>query len=180
MFRIPVDSTLDLVLLESRHAPMLYAVVDENRDHLRRYLPWVDGTRSAQDSLTYLQMTLDQFARSLSLNVGIFTQGQLAGMCGYHVIDWNNRHTGIGYWLAEKYQGKGLMTRSVRALAVHAFASLGLHRLEIRAAVENRKSRKVAERVGFQFEGTCRGAEWLHDRYVDHAVYGLLANEWKS
>ena len=178
MFRIPVDKSLDLALLEVRHASMLFALVEENREHLRRYLPWVDATRTVNDSITYINATLEQFARSQSVNVGIFTQGMLAGICGYHVIDWANRRTALGYWLAASFQGRGLMTRSVRALTAHAFSSLGLHRLEIRAALENKRSRQVAERAGYRFEGICRGAEWLHERYVDHAVYGLLSTDW--
>lgn len=180
MFRMPIDRGLELVLLEHRHAGMLYALVDENRDHLRRYLPWVDGTRSVNDSMVYIQATLEQFARSQSLNCGIFHRGALAGMIGYHTIDWVNRRTAIGYWLSAGWQGHGLMGRSVRALTAHGFTALGLHRLEIRAATENRRSRAVAERSGYHFEGICRGAEWLHDRFVDHAVYGALATEWKD
>jgi ribosomal-protein-serine acetyltransferase len=180
MFRMPVDETLELVLLEQRHAPMLFALVEENRAHLRRWLPWVDATRTMHDSLAWIQGALDQFAKGMSLNVGIFTRGMLAGVCGYHTIDWTNRRTAIGYWLAANYQGKGLMARSVRALTTHAFASLQLNRLEIRAAVENKRSRSVAERLGYKLEGHCRQAEWLYDRFVDHAIYGLLASEWRG
>ncbi|MCX7275670.1 MAG: hypothetical protein NTV19_21590, partial [Burkholderiales bacterium] len=63
MFRIPVDPTLDLVLLEPRHAGLLFALVDENRAHLRRWLPWVDATRGVGDSAAYIHATLGQFAR---------------------------------------------------------------------------------------------------------------------
>ncbi len=180
MFRMPVDATLDLVLLEPRHAPLLFSLVDENRAHLRRYLPWVDGTRAVNDSVGYITASLEQFARSQSLQVGLFTDGTLAGMCGYHMIDWNNRRTGIGYWLAQSHQGKGLMTRAVRALTTHAFSSLGLHRLEIHAAMENAPSRGVAERLRYTQEGVAKGAEWLHERWVDHAVYAMLAERWRA
>jgi ribosomal-protein-serine acetyltransferase len=180
MFRMPVDESLELVLLEQRHAPMLFALIEENRAHLRQWLPWVDANRSMADSLGWIQMTLDQFAKGMSLNVGLFTRGMLAGICGYHTIDWANRRTSIGYWLAASQQGKGLMARAVRALTTHAFASLQLNRLEIRAALDNRRSRGVAERVGYKLEGQCRQAEWLHDRFVDHAIYGMLAREWSG
>ncbi len=179
MFRLPVDGSLDLALLEPRHAGMLFALIDENRAHLRRWLPWVDATRGVADSAAFLQLTLEQFARTQSLNVGILSHGALAGMIGYHAIDWHNRRTGIGYWLAQRFEGKGLMTRATRCLTAHGFVALGLHRLEIRAATDNARSRAVAERAGYVSEGVCRGAEWVHDRFVDHAVYSALATEWK-
>ena len=91
-----------------------------------------------------------------------------------------NRRTAIGYWLAAGTQGRGVMSRAVRALTAHGFVALGLHRLEIRAATDNRRSRAVAERSGYHFEGICRGAEWLHERFVDHAVYGALATDWRD
>jgi ribosomal-protein-serine acetyltransferase len=180
MFRMPIDKSLDLALLEHRHAGMLYAVIDENRDHLRRYLPWVDNTRSVHDSVGFVQATLEQFARSQSLSAGIFFHGALAGVIGYHTIDWANRRTALGYWLSASFQGHGIMTRAVRAMTTHAFTALSLHRMEIRAAVDNKRSRTVAERAGYRHEGVCRGAEWLHDRFVDHAVYGVTAPDWKA
>ncbi len=179
MFRIPVDESLDLVLLEPRHAPLLYTAVDENRAHLRRYLPWVDATRNANDSALFIQGCLEQFARGVSVNVGLFSRGQLAGMCGTHTVQWSNRRTELGYWLSERWQGRGLMTRAVRALGSYCVHSLALNRLEIRAATENARSRKVAERLGFKLEGTSRQAEWLYDHFVDHAIYGVLASEWR-
>lgn len=180
MFRIPVDDTLDLVLLEPRHAPLLFSLIDDNRAHLRQWLPWVDGTRTMNDVVTWIQASLEQFAKGMSLNVGLLTVGALAGVCGYHTIDWANRRTSIGYWLAANQQGKGLMHRAVRALTTHAFTALQLNRLEIRAALENRRSRAVPERLGYKLEGQCRQAEWLHNRFVDHAIYGILAQEWRG
>jgi ribosomal-protein-serine acetyltransferase len=180
MFRMSIDKGLDLALLEHRHAGMLFALIDENREHLRRWLPWVDHTRSVSDSASFVQGALEQFARSQSLHAGIFFHGSLAGIIGYHTIDWANRRTALGYWLAAPFQGHGVMTRATRAMTTHAFSGLALHRVEIRAATENKRSRAVAERAGFKHEGTCRGAEWLHERFVDHMVYGVLAPEWKG
>jgi ribosomal-protein-serine acetyltransferase len=68
----------------------------------------------------------------------------------------------------------------VRALTTHGFGSLGLHRMEIHAATENVKSRAVAERLGFTQEGVAKGAEWLHQRWVDHAVYAMLPDRWRG
>jgi ribosomal-protein-serine acetyltransferase len=51
--------------------------------------------------------------------------------------------------------------------------------VEIRAAVENKKSRAIPERLGFLFEGVERDGEWLYDHFVDLAVYGMLAADWR-
>ena len=72
------------------------------------------------------------------------------------------------------------MTRAVAALLRHGFRDLKLNRIEIRAGVRNRRSRAIPERLGFRREGTLRQAERLAERTVDHAVYGLLAEEWRA
>ena len=69
------------------------------------------------------------------------------------------------------------MTRGCRALIAHGFTELDLHRVEIRCAVDNLKSRAIPERLGFRREGQLREVEWLYDHFVDHVVYGLLAGE---
>ena len=72
------------------------------------------------------------------------------------------------------------MTRACRALVTHAFRELGLHRVEIRAAPGNRRSRAIPERLGFRQEGILRDAEWPYDHYVDLVVYAMLADEWEE
>jgi ribosomal-protein-serine acetyltransferase len=54
-----------------------------------------------------------------------------------------------------------------------------LNRVEIRAGVENARSRAVVERRGFTQEGVKRQAELVGDRWIDDAVYSMLAAEWQ-
>lgn len=98
---------------------------------------------------------------------------------GHVNVDRADRKTELGYWIAEDYQGRGIVTRAVRALIDHAFAVLNLNRVEIQAAQTNVRSRAIAEKLGFRLEGTLRQSEWADSRYLDHAVYGLLRAEWK-
>lgn len=61
-----------------------------------------------------------------------------------------------------------------------SFSHLKLNKVEIRAAIENKKSRSIPERLGFVNEGSIRQAEWLYDHFVDQIVYGILAIEWNN
>ena len=174
-----LSDDLRLELVEPRHAAELFHRVDENRGHLRRWLPWVDATRSAADILAFIERAQAQAGRNDGFQTAIVHRGAVVGMIGMHGIHWANRSTSLGYWLAEAAQGRGLMTQACRAYVGHAFGALDLHRVEIRAATANERSRAVAERLGFQLEGVVREAEWLYDHYVDHALYGLLRSEWR-
>jgi ribosomal-protein-serine acetyltransferase len=60
----------------------------------------------------------------------------------------------------------------------HAFEEHKLHKVVISCAIDNPRSRAVAERLGFIQEGILRQADRLHDRYVDTVFYGLLEEEW--
>ncbi|WAM29921.1 GNAT family N-acetyltransferase [Myxococcus sp. NMCA1] len=180
MFRLPVDETLELGLLEPYHAPALFGLIDEGRDKLRRWLTWVDTTLTVEDSRRFIHHTLEQFSRCTALTVGVVYDGALAGICGFHAIERTHRSSSIGYWLGSRYEGQGLMTRAVRALTTYAFTTLDLNRLEIRVAVENTRSRAIPERLGFQLEGVRRDGERLYDRFVDLAVYSLLARDWRG
>ncbi|MDQ0343269.1 RimJ/RimL family protein N-acetyltransferase [Lederbergia wuyishanensis] len=107
-------------------------------------------------------------------------KGNIVGVASFNSINWANKTAYIGYWLVEEYQGNGIMTKVARALTDYAFTELKLNKVEIRAAVENKKSRSIPERLGFVNEGCIRNAEWLYDHYVDHVIYGILADEWNG
>jgi ribosomal-protein-serine acetyltransferase len=70
------------------------------------------------------------------------------------------------------------MTLAVRALVDYAIRVLGLHRVEIRAGVENRRSRAIPERLGFREDGSVRGAERIGSRVIDHVIYAITDREW--
>lgn len=166
--------------MEIHDAAPLFQLTDESRDILRQWLSWVDYTQTAENSKSFIESALKQFADRKGLTTGILYRGELAGVVSFNDFDWKNGIASIGYWLGRHYKGKGIMTRAVSGLIDYGFYSLELNRIEIRAAVANRKSRAIPERLGFVQEGHIRQAEWLYDRYVDHVVYGMLAHEWKD
>ncbi|MDO9396222.1 MAG: GNAT family protein, partial [Herbiconiux sp.] len=78
----------------------------------------------------------------------------------------------LGYWIDQAAEGRGIITRAAAALVDHA-TSLGLEQIDIRAAVANRRSRAVAERLGFTLDRTVPGGLPVGDRRLDLAVYTL-------
>lgn len=180
MREIPLFAQAVLKPLAVEDAVDMFRLIDNNRFHLREWLPWVDDTKVVEDSVDFISLTLEQKARNQGLHFGIWYKGKLAGTLGVHRIDWANSKTEIGYWLAESFQGLGLMTSAVRTyMKEYIFGVWDLNKVEICAAWENGKSRAIPERLGFHLEGVLRQNEYLYDRFVDHAVYSLVAEEWK-
>jgi len=178
VFSFRLGDGAELRLLEERHAAQLAALTDQSRAYLREWLPWVDHSRTVEDSRVFIAGGLRQLADNNGFQAGIWSDGALAGVIGLHHIDWGNRRTSVGYWLGVGFQGKGLMTAACRAVVNDAFDDLGLNRVTIACATENRKSRAIPERLGFHLEGIERQAEWLYDHVVDHALYAVFADEW--
>lgn len=179
MFQYPIDDELALQLPEPRHADELFALVDNNREHLRRWLGWIKDDYGIAETRNFIRRAQEQWADNDGYNLTIVYRGAIAGGVGQHSIRELHRSTSIGYWLGAQFEGKGIMTRACRALVSISFSVQNLHRVEIRAATGNARSQHVAERLGFSREGVIRDVEWLYDHYVDHVVYGMLAHDWK-
>ena len=171
---------LELRSLNLREAKALFALVEANRERLRRWLPWPDTNRNVLDSRAYILRVRAHARAGVGQSFGVWWKDRLVGVAGFVWIDAANHRAAIGYWLAQEAEGHGLMTAAVKALLRHGFRTLKLNRIEIHVGIRNRRSRAIPERLGFRHEGTLRQAERLGGRFVDHAVYGMLASEWRG
>ena len=86
----------------------------------------------------------------------------------------------MGYWLADGWQGRGIVTKCCIALIQYGFNDLGLNRIEIKCATGNDKSGAIAEKLNFKREGILREAEWLNGTFIDLYLYSMLRDEWEK
>ena len=104
--------------------------------------------------------------------------GALVGTCGLHRIDWRNRQAALGIVIGDAAdQGRGLGTDAVRTLLRHAFANLGLHRVEATVRPENAASRRVLAKVGFREEGLLQRYLHVDGAWRDHLLVAMTAEE---
>jgi ribosomal-protein-serine acetyltransferase len=175
----PRLAALGLRALKADDAAELQTLVEANRGYLSRWLPWAPG-QDLTDCEKFIANAEAQFGRNDGFQASIAPEGRIVGVVGFHSVDWTNRNTTMGYWLAEAAQGGGIMTAALRALVDHAFDEWNLHRIEIHCAPENHRSRAIPIRLGFREEATLREKELIGGRYLDSIVYGLLEGEWKK
>ncbi len=157
----------------------LFQLIEANRQFLGEWLPWVNSNSTLAETENFIHSAKEKFANNAGYRAGIWYRGGLVGLISLHNINWTNSNVSMGYWLGEKYSGQGIMTAACKTLISYVFAELKLHRMEIRCAEGNERSRAIAARLGFTQEGVIREAEWIYDHYVNHIVYGVLACEWK-
>jgi ribosomal-protein-serine acetyltransferase len=161
-------------ILDPDDAEEIYAIVEADRDRLQARMPWAGG---ATVETTRAFIEADRASNGLDA-LGIFVDGAYVGGIGIRP-DPMHGDAEIGYWIGPAHEGRGLVTRACRALIDHAFGELGLHRVTIRCALDNARSRAIPERLGFTEEGLMREAGWAGDRHHDLVVYGLLDREWR-
>jgi ribosomal-protein-serine acetyltransferase len=172
-----MDDSVELLLIHNSLTQQLYELIDSNRGLLREWLPWVETTLSPEDTRKFVDFAVDQYAQKTGAHYGIFVSGSLCGMCGLYNVMPTTRVGEVGYWLAESYYGKGIMTTAVRMLIDKGFTEHGLNRIEIICATGNRKSRAVPERLNMQCEAILRQRMFVNGRFHDIALYSILLNE---
>jgi ribosomal-protein-serine acetyltransferase len=176
---LPLDLGEGLRLEETTEADATeaFAVVAAERDRLREWLPWVDGTTDLSIEREFLRGVERTNAIGAGLNATIRCADEFCGFVGFRIKE--TRHTAeIGYWLSRRFEGQRIMLRAVAAMFDAGFERLGMRRLELLAATENYRSRAIAKRLGMAFEGVRREAEQLPSGFVDLAMYAVLARDW--
>jgi RNA polymerase sigma factor (sigma-70 family) len=105
--------------------------------------------------------------------------GEVVGAAGLRAPGTRTNAAEIGYWVGTASQGNGYASEAARSLAAWAFERGGVTRAEIRCAVGNVASAKVALNAGFRFEGILRGDAVTPDGPADDAVFGrIAADHW--
>ena len=154
--------------------------VDQNREHLRQWMPWLDGAKTTSDQVRFIQRCSECAAAGTQYHYALLLDGELVGVVAFNSIEKLNHCATMGYWLANSQMGKGYMTAAVKALIDEGFQHLKLNRIQARVATGNYPSQAVCDRLGLKKEGVLRQAEWLYDHYVDLTMNSVLRTEWKE
>lgn len=175
---ITVTDDISLELLGEGHAQELLHLVDQNREHLGKWLPWVPLMQNIDNFKSYIRQSQLQLAQGTDYGYVIVQNQKLVGRIGIHYIHNQNKSGAIGYWLGKEWEGRGIILRSCKALIDDCFSTIGLHRIEIKCGTGNVKSSAIPERLHFTKEGVLRQAEWVNGQFIDLTLYSLLYDEW--
>ena len=102
------------------------------------------------------------------------------GACGMNYYNAIHEKAEIGYWLMPKYWKKGIMPEVLPVMISHLFKHWKLHRLEAVIEEGNDTSTRLAEKLGFQFEGKMRESEIKNGRRINLLMYSLLGSDNKT
>lgn len=176
---IQVNEETQLRLLEERHVEDYFALIERNQAYLQAWIALEAYEGSVETLRAYVKQRLLQFVNGEGYHLGIWYQDALVGILDYR-LNGRSRNVELGYWLDAALQGKGIVTQACHTIVRHAFEEHEMQKVQISCALDNLRSRAVAERLGFLQEGILRQVVRLHGRYVDGVFYGLLADEWHA
>ena len=145
------------------------------QDNLRDGLPY---PYTEQDGKEFISAMLsadenETFAFAIMVDdkvvgsIGIFRQGNI-----------HSQTAELGYYIAEEYWGKGIMTEAVKQICAYVFAKSDIIRIYAEPFAYNIASCRVLEKVGFQYEGTLRSNAVKNGKVIYMKMYSLIKEEY--
>ncbi len=124
-----------------------------------------------ESGVNFIHMAMSSQPASV---LAITLDDELVGGIGVHPqADVYRKNMELGYWLAEEYWGKGIITEAIKLIVPYAFDNFDINRIYARPFGGNIASQKVLEKNGFHLEATLRGTFYKDGQYLDELIYGI-------
>jgi [ribosomal protein S5]-alanine N-acetyltransferase len=180
MAQIPVlregEVTIRPIRLRDTH--MLERELLDNRAWLRKWEATSPVGPMSFDVRSSIRHLLGHARSGQGLPFVIDYRGQLAGQLNVSGIAYGSLSSAtIGYWVSERFAGKGLTPTAVALATDHCFFTVGLHRMEICIRPENEPSLRVVEKLGFRYEGLRRRYIHINGDWRDHFCFALTVDD---
>ncbi len=101
----------------------------------------------------------------------------VGGLTLSHVVRGVTQSCSLGYWMGERFAGRGFMTAAVKAVIPFVFDTLRLHRLEAACLPHNAASIRLLEKAGFTREGYARRYLNIDGRWQDHLLFAIVSDD---
>ena len=161
-----------------RDAKALERELALNRQWLRRWEATNPDGFGAFDTKAGIRSLLDQSRDGHGAPFALEVDGEFAGQLNVSQISFGSLSScAIGYWVAERFAGRGVTPTAVALVADHCLHGLGLHRVEICIRPENRPSLRVVEKLGFRYEGLRRRYIHIDGGWRDHFAFALTVED---
>jgi len=180
LFEFPTEFYSDRLCIrmpQKDDGAKIYESIIASKDDFINWLPFANGELSVENSENNIREGISDFIARKDLRLLVFLKDTdtLIASSGLHRIDWSVPKFEIGYWIDSRYSGKGYMTEAVKRIVQFAFEDLQANRLEICCDSNNLKSKRIPERIGFDFEGELKNFRRHHltNELVHKTIYGL-------
>ena len=141
------------------------------QDNLRDGLPY---PYTEQDGTDYISAMLSADENE-TFAFAITVDNKVIGSIGvFRQVNIHRQTAELGYYIAEEYWGKGIMTEAVKQICEYVFENSDIIRIYAEPFAYNAASCRVLEKAGFQYEGTLRCNAVKNGKGIDMKMYSLL------
>lgn len=152
----------------------LYEAAKESVSDVYQWLPWCHPQYTIEESKEWIADQIQKQQNKLEFEFAILdNDGTYLGGCGLNQIDWDRKSANLGYWVRSSAMGKGVAVKAVQLLSKWGFENTDLTRLEIKCAIENVRSQRVAKKAGADREGIKASCLELHGKKHDAIIFSL-------
>ncbi|SDL64020.1 Protein N-acetyltransferase, RimJ/RimL family [Catalinimonas alkaloidigena] len=139
-------------------------------DNLRDVFPHPYSEQDAEEFIRYMTIQSEPMT-----HFAIDIDGEAVGTIGIFLkSDVYRKNAEIGYWLAEPFWGKGIITEVIKLIVAYAFATFDLVRIYAEPFATNVGSIRALEKAGFVREALLRQAAIKNDVLLDSTIYARL------
>lgn len=173
------DGQIAIRPVTSQDAEPFFAAIQESKDEVGVWLPDLAAARSVADVARWAASQPAAWAAGTvySLVIVDANTGSCLGGAGLSHVNLTHRFANLFYWVRTSRTGQGIASAATRLMARFAFDTLGLKRMEIVVATDNRPSLRAAEKAGAVREGLLRNRILLHGTCHDAVVFSLIPQD---
>lgn len=169
---------ITLRLVKPKDARALQHELMTNRAWLSPWEATIPGMQASIDMRSGVRRLLQQYREGNGVPFVMEYNGEIAGQLNiWGVARGSLSSATIGYWVSQRFAGKGVTPTCVAMATDIAFQQLRLHRMEICIRPENKPSLRVVQKLGFRYEGTRKNYIHIDGGWRDHYAFALTAGE---
>jgi ribosomal-protein-alanine N-acetyltransferase len=160
------DATSLLAMLSTEEVARFISPPPTTVEGFARFIAW---TRRQRANGTYACFAVTLAGHDTA--IGIFQVRETEP--GFATAEW-------GFALGSAFWGTGLFQEGAELVLRFAFDTVGVHRLEARAALKNGRGNGALRKVGAVQEGVLRRSFLRNGEYLDQALYSIVNDEWRA
>ena len=171
-----MSDNIRIRLIKKKDTEGYFQLIDSNRARLKRYFPvTVSEIQDYEDCFYYVKKKIKQAQKKKLFLFVILKNEEMVGVLILKNIDWRIPKGELAYFIDEKFEGIGIMSKAMKLLMDHCFQELGMNKLFINLSPKNKASQALAVNCGFQLEGVLRQEFRIETGEVeDIEYYGKL------
>ncbi|PIE35100.1 hypothetical protein CSA56_05510 [candidate division KSB3 bacterium] len=159
---------------ERDDAPALYEAAMESVSDVYQWLPWCHPEYNMTETEEWLADQVQKRQDGMEFQFLISdSRGTFLGGCGLNQIDWERKIANLGYWIRSSAMGQGIAVKAVELLSNWCFEHTDLITLEIKCAVGNVRSQRVAEKAAAVREGIRPSCLEIHGKKHDAVIFSI-------